>query len=117
MAQKSTATQATSTASVTSPFHAAVNQFQNEFANQDALDFGAFQSINDVYKEINDIQEEQGRRGQLRNMKRIKPFLDCLEQYSSVLDTFVQAKPDVLALIWVCIMSRVIHLLGVTEIS
>ena len=101
-----------STASTTSSFDAAVRDFQNEFADQEAFDFSAFQTIDEVYNEINKTQEEQGRRGQLRNMKKLAPFLDCLAQYSGVLDTFVQVKPDVLALIWVCIIDCIYLLLG-----
>ena len=93
-----------SSASTISSFGAAVRDFQNEFADQEAFDFGAFQTIDDVYDEINKTQEEQGQRGQLRNMKKLAPFLDCLAQYSGVLDTFVQVKPGVLALIWVCMI-------------
>jgi hypothetical protein len=33
---------------------------------------------------------------------RIKPYLECLSQYVSVIDTFVQLKPSLLCLIWVC---------------
>lgn len=88
-------------ASAQSVFDAAVKDFQDELPNQDAFDFRGFETIDDVYREIDRTQEEQGRKGQLRYMKRIEPFLSCLEQYSAVLDTFVQVKANVLALIWV----------------
>lgn len=88
-------------ASAKSIFDAAVKDFQDELPDSDEFDSLAIKTIDDVYKEINRIQEEQGRKGELRNMNRIAPFLVCLEQYSNVLDTFVQVKPSVLALIWV----------------
>ncbi|CAD6594213.1 MAG: hypothetical protein ASARMPREDX12_008428 [Alectoria sarmentosa] len=87
-------------ASAKSVFDAAVKDFQDELLDRDQFDFRGIETIDDVYKEIDRIQEEQGRNGMLRNMKRIEPFLACLEQYSEVLDTFVQAKANVLALIW-----------------
>ena len=34
-------------------------------------------------------------------MKKMRPFLECLEQYSGVLDTLIQIKPSVLAMMWV----------------
>lgn len=84
-----------------SVFDTAVKDFQDELADRDEVDFRGIETIDDVYKEIGIIQEEQGRKGKLRFMKRIEPFLACLEQYSDVLDTFVQVKANVLALIWV----------------
>lgn len=88
-------------ASAQSVFDAAIKDFQDELADRDEFDFRGIETIDDVYREIEITQEEQGRKGTLRNMKRMQPFLACLEQYSEVLDTFVQAKADVLALIWV----------------
>lgn len=82
-------------------FDAAVKDFQDELPDRDEFDFLAIKTIDDVYEEIERTQEEQGQKGQLRNMKGIAPFLACLEQYSGILDTFVQVKPNVLALIWV----------------
>lgn len=84
-----------------SVFDTAVKDFQDELADRDEVNFRGIETIDDVYDEIRIIQEEQGRKGKLRFMKRIEPFLACLEQYSDVLDTFVQAKASVLALIWV----------------
>ena len=84
-----------------SDFDDAVRDFQGEFRDQELFDFNALHTADDLYSEIQKTQEEQGRNKQLRNMKKIQPLLDCLEHYSSVLETFVQVKPSVLALIWV----------------
>lgn len=90
-----------SATSVNSDFDVAVSDFQGEVADQELFDFNALYTVDDLYNEIQKTQEEQGRSRQLRNMKKMEPLLDCLEQYSSVLNTFVQVKPSVLALIWV----------------
>ena len=90
----------------TSDFEAAVKSFQEELPDRGEFDFGGIETIDDVYREISITQEEQGRKRELRYMKRIELFLNCLEQYSQVLDTFVQVKPNVLALIWVCMTPR-----------
>ena len=90
----------------TSDFEAAVKSFHEDLLNRDEFDFRGIETIDDVYREISITQKEQGQKRELRYMKRIKPFLNCLEQYSEVLDTFVQVKPNVLALIWVCMSLR-----------
>ena len=93
-------------ASAKTAFDAAVKDFQDELPDKEEFKFLGIETIDDVYREIERTQEEQGRTRQLRNMKKIAPFLACLEEYSGVLDTFVQAKANVLALIWVGITSE-----------
>ena len=88
-------------ASARSVFDAAVKDFQDELPDRNGFDFRGLDTVDDVWYEIRKTQEEQGQKGKLRNLERIKPFLVCLEQYYGVLDTFVQVKPNVLALIWV----------------
>ena len=61
-----------------------------------------FASIDDVYNATDDIQRKQGESQMLRNLAKIQPYLECLDQYATVLDTIVQVKPEILALIWVC---------------
>ncbi len=56
-------------------------------------------SIEDVYNEAVKIQQEQSNSSSMRNLQRIQPYLDRIGQYSKIIDTFVQVKPDVLALI------------------
>ena len=92
--------------STKSVFEAAVKDFQKEFPDGDEFDIRGIETIDDVYREIRITQDEQGRKRELRYMRRIEPFLNCLQQYSDVVDTFVQAKANVLALIWVCVTLR-----------
>ena len=88
-------------ASAKTVFDTAVKDFQDELPDKKEFNFQGIETIDDVYREIERTQEEQGQTRQLRNMKKIAPFLTCLEEYSGVLETFVQAKASVLALIWV----------------
>jgi len=83
-------------------FEAARQDFLRSLKDQDVYNFSQFTSINDVYDTTDKIQEEQRRSGTLRGLNRIRPYLDCLSQYVGVIDTFVQAKPDILCFIWVC---------------
>ncbi|KAF4502250.1 Nacht domain [Fusarium agapanthi] len=57
-------------------------------------------SIEQVYQDIKNLQDKQAKSDRLRNLSKIEPFLARLREYSSVVETFVQAKPDILALIW-----------------
>ena len=83
-------------------FDTAIKHFLDSLTDKDAYDFSRFTAISDIYDETDRIQREQGSRAELRNLKRIQPYLDCIKQYTAVIDTFVQAKPDILALLWVC---------------
>jgi hypothetical protein len=58
----------------------------------------ATSNMNDVYDTTFRLQEIYN--GKSRHLMKIKPFLDCLERYAGVIDTFVQAKPEIMALIW-----------------
>ncbi len=57
-------------------------------------------SIEQVYDLAEQIQTEQGKTGHLRHLSKIQKFLEKLDLYTSTIDTFVQVKPDILALIW-----------------
>jgi hypothetical protein len=83
-------------------FESARKDFIESLTDGDDYDFSGFRTIDDVYNETDRIQQEQAKKGALRNLKKIQPYLSHLEQYSGVIETFVQAKSDVLALIWVC---------------
>ncbi|KAJ3542097.1 hypothetical protein NM208_g4030 [Fusarium decemcellulare] len=57
-------------------------------------------SIDQVYDLTDELQKVQGKGGHLSNLARIQRYLDRIQAYTGVIDTFVQAKPDILALIW-----------------
>ena len=88
--------------SVPGAFDVASKDFLDSLVDGSQYDLSHFHSINDVYDETEKIQKEQGRKGALRNLQRIQPFLQRLSEYSGVVEVFVQVKPDVLALLWVC---------------
>lgn len=57
-------------------------------------------TIEKVWEAANEVQTKQHAEKRLRNMAKIKGFLDKMSGYDSVMNTFVQAKPDIMALIW-----------------
>ena len=102
------------TATLPSPvitsFNTARQEFLHDFSNSEyAKTFSEFASIDDVYNATDEIQKKQGESRMLRNLAKIQPCLECLNQYATVLNTAVQVKPEILALIWVR-MSPSLHL-------
>ncbi|KAF7556261.1 hypothetical protein G7Z17_g1538 [Cylindrodendrum hubeiense] len=57
-------------------------------------------SIDQVYDLTDQLQKVQGKGNHLRNLARIQRYLERMRGYTGAIDTFVQAKPDILALIW-----------------
>lgn len=82
-------------------FKAAIQDFRNKLKNdnlyQQILDTT---SVEQVYDLTDKLQEEQSRTGQLRHLSKIEPFLAGLRSYAQIIEVFMQAKPDVLALVW-----------------
>ena len=88
-------------ASIQGVFESAKQEFLQNLKDAADYDFSQFTSIDKVYEATEKIQEEQGKTNTLRNLKRIQPYLDGLNQYAGVFDTFIQAKPEILTFIWV----------------
>ncbi|RSM08743.1 hypothetical protein CEP52_004493 [Fusarium oligoseptatum] len=82
-------------------FNKAIRQFKAGLKDQALYSqILATTSIDQVYDLTDKLQKEQGKGDHLRDLTRIKPYLDRMSAYTGVIDTFVQAKPDILALIW-----------------
>ena len=86
---------------LSSAFDEALLRFKQDLPDHERRDF-AIASVEDVYDEIRKIQEWQGKQGLLRNLRRIEPYINGLTQFSKVIEVFVQAKPEIMAFIWVC---------------
>ena len=86
-------------------FDTARKEFLRDVPDEDVAIFSKSTSIDDIYNATDEIQKKQAGTRTLQNLSKIQPYLECLTQYSGVLDTIVQVKPDVLAIIWVFILS------------
>jgi hypothetical protein len=84
-------------------FQTATTEFKRRLKDTPKFDFSQYGSAKDVYEKTRRIQAEQVKSGSLRALNRISPYLKCLAQYESAIKVFVQVKPELLALIWVCI--------------
>ena len=87
-------------------FSRSLEAFKRQLSPRDAEAF-EFATFKELRNAIDDIQNEQAHRRGYRNLNKIKPFLDFLQQYARVIEQFVSAKPDFLAFIWV---SRIQHI-------
>ena len=81
-------------------FSRSLEAFKRQLSPREAEAF-EFATFEEVRKAIDNIQNEQAHRRGYRNLNKIRPFLDFLQQYARVIEQFVSAKPDFLAFIWV----------------
>lgn len=82
-------------------FATAKEDFKRSLKNPAQYDFSKVTSIDDVYDEAEKIQRQQAKTKTLRGLNRLQPFLNALNEYSGIIDAFVQAKPEIMSLIWV----------------
>jgi hypothetical protein len=57
-------------------------------------------TLEEVYDVIEQIQNVHGSERKMRNLTRIKSFLEAMEQYGKVIEVFLNAV-DLLAFVWV----------------
>ena len=57
-------------------------------------------SLADVQKILHDVQQDHVKSRTQRNLKRLKPFLDTMEQYGKGIDVLANSS-DAMAWIWV----------------
>lgn len=82
-------------------FRAVVREFKDKLNNDEIYaEILKTTSVDDVYRATDKLQEEQAKSGHLRHLSKISRFLELLKDYDGAMSTFVQAKPDILALIW-----------------
>jgi nitrate/nitrite-specific signal transduction histidine kinase len=93
--------------SVQEAFDFARRDFLQSLADPHDYDFSQYNSIEQVYDATEKIQKEQEKSGTLRNLNKIQPYLECMSQYVQTIDTFVQVKPEILAVIWVCSIANI----------
>lgn len=83
-----------------SAFSRVLSAFRSRLSVQDRADF-ELTTFKDLQTAIDEIQKAQAQRRGFRNLNKIRPYLNGLQQYSRVIEVFVNAKPDIMAFIWV----------------
>lgn len=82
-------------------FQAAMLEFKTNLNNDELYaKLLAVASIDEVYDLTDKLQADQGRKGHLRHLAKIEPYLNRLREYTSAIDTFVQVYPEIMGLIW-----------------
>jgi hypothetical protein len=82
-------------------FNKCIRDFKAELNNDELYnEILKTTTIDQVYDVTDKLQEEQAKKGHLRHLAKISPFLERLGSYTDSIDTFVQVKPEILALIW-----------------
>lgn len=85
----------------TDPFEKAIESFRKKLSNPGVYDQILISgSIEEVYKTTSKIQENLARKGHMRFLRKIEPFINSLRAYFDSFEIFVQVKPEILALIW-----------------
>ncbi len=86
---------------VQAAFANAVRDFKASLGDDKLLmEISKTKSIDDVYDATDALQKEQTKKGHLRHLSKIAPFLDGLKEYTATIEVFVQSTQDVLSLIW-----------------
>lgn len=82
-------------------FQAAMHEFKTNLNNDEVYTkLLTVASIDKVYDLTDKLQADQGRKGHLRHLAKIEPYLNRLREYTGAIDTFVQVPPEIMALIW-----------------
>ena len=82
-------------------FETAIREFKKKLRDDTAYSqLLQTTNINQVYDMTDKLQDEQAKKGHMRHLGKISPFLERLRDYTSTIETFTQAKPEILALIW-----------------
>ena len=74
--------------------------FRSRLSSEDFLAIKKIQNYADLEDAIRDIEAKLVLSKSIRNINKIRPFVNSLQQYTGVIEVFVNVKPDFLALIW-----------------
>lgn len=80
-------------------FQRALVRFTDRLSPEEREEFQV-STLEDVYDIIEQIQSVHGSERRMRNLTRIRSFLEAMEQYGKVIEVFLNAA-DLLAFVWV----------------
>lgn len=81
-----------------SAFETALSRFQNQLTKKERENF-QFTELEDVKKEIVDIQKKQESLKKIMDLTRIQGFLEAMDQFGKVIEVFLNASSFV-AFVW-----------------
>lgn len=79
-------------------FESILEDFKQDLSHKEAEDF-QFVTLKEVEETALRIQKDQESTKSMKNMARIRPFLEAMEQFGKVIDVFLNASQFV-CFIW-----------------
>jgi hypothetical protein len=80
-------------------FKQALTEFKKRLSPAEEAQFVPVKSLDDLELVMRTIQEEQRKSKKAQNLKRIEPFLQAMEQYTKIIEVFLNAS-SMLCFIW-----------------
>jgi hypothetical protein len=80
-------------------FGRALGKFTDSLNEQEKKDFSS-STLPDLYEVISNIQNQKQSVGKKRNLHRLQPFIEAMDQYVKAIETFLDGSSFV-AVIWV----------------
>ena len=88
-------------------FQRALARFKSHLSTQEQEKFGVT-SLEDVQRTIAQIQSAQGSERKMRNLTRLKGFIEAMEQYGKIVEVFLNVS-EIIAFVWVSRQSLSVH--------
>lgn len=89
----------------TSPFETALEEFMTELRKQGVSkrerDSFRIATLEELEMDLHKLQTEQHSNRKLRNMPRIRAFLEAMDQFGKVIELFCQVS-GIVSSLWVC---------------
>ena len=85
---------------LSSIFSACSLEFRSKVPDNLIDSFAEIRKLEDLERAIRDIEARQADRKSLRYLNKIKPCLNALDEYSKAIEVFVNAKPEIMTLVW-----------------
>ena len=82
-----------------SSFRRVLQQFKNKLSESECEQF-QFTELKDLKSSMKEIQDEQASKSRMRNMNRLRKFLEGMEQYEKLIEVFLNAS-EFVAFVWV----------------
>lgn len=80
-------------------FQRALNRFKKDLP-QNLIQQFSICTLEDVQQACRDIQAQQGQAGELRNMARLRSFIEAMNQLGQVIEVFLNVH-EIVCFIWV----------------
>ena len=105
-----------------SAFQRALARFKGHLSPAKQKDF-SITSLRDVQETIAQIQNAQGSEKKMRNLTRVRAFVEAMEEFGKIIEVFLNVS-EIIAFVWVCRQSQCVRQLpadllktGTLEIS